>query len=86
MVFLNETKANLPRHYLNNYNAISEHKHGLGGVAILLKEEIPYARLSEIKKNSVDNIALTIVSNGLKLVVSTAYVKPENLDGVKNIM
>ena len=65
--------------------AISEHKHGLGGVALLLKEEIPYARLSERKENSVDNIALTKVSNGLKLVVS-AYVQPENLDGVKNIL
>ena len=86
VVFLNETKANLLRHFLNNYNAISEHKHGLGGVAILLKEEIPYARLSELEENSVDNIVITIVSNGLKLVVSTAYVQPENLDGVKNIM
>ena len=38
VVFLNEMKANLPRHFLNNYNAISEHKHGLGGVAILLKK------------------------------------------------
>ena len=55
-------------------------------MAILLKEEIPYARLSEIEENAVDNIAVTIVSNGLKLVVSTAYVQPENLDGVKNIM
>ena len=86
VVFLNETKANLPRHFLNNYNAISEHNHGLEGEAILLREEIPYARLSEIEENSVDNIALTILSNGLKLVVQTAYVQPENSDGVKNKM
>ena len=86
MLFLNETKANLPQHFLNNYNSIKENKHGLGGVAILLKEEIPYARQSEIEENSIDNIALTIVSNGLKLVVSTAYVQPKNLDGVKNKM
>ena len=80
VVFLNETKACLPLHFLNNYNAISEHKRGLGGVALLLNEEIPYARLSAIEENSVDNIVLTKVSNGLKLVVSTAYVQPENLD------
>ena len=24
VVFLNETKANIPRHFLNNYNAIRE--------------------------------------------------------------
>ena len=86
VVFLNETKVNLSRHFLNNYNAISEHKHGLVRVAVLLKEQSPYARLSEIERNPVDNLVLTILSNGLKLVVSTAYVQPENLDGVKNIM
>ena len=84
VVFLNETKTKLPRKFLNNYNAITEHKHGLGGVAVLLKEEISYARLSEIEENSVDNIVLTIVSSGLQLVNSIAYVRPENLDGVKN--
>ena len=74
MVFLNETKAMLPKNFLNNYNATIEQKHDLGGVAKLMKEDIPYARLSEI------------VSNGLKFVVSTAYVQTENLDGAKNVM
>ena len=83
VVFLNETKASLHRNFLN-LNAISEHKHDLGGVAMLLKEEMPYARLSELEENSVDNIALSIMSNGLQFVVSTAFVQPENLDGVKN--
>ena len=41
-----------------------------------IKERIPYARLSEIDENSVDNFVLTIVSNGLKMVVSTTYVEP----------
>ena len=52
LLSLNETKIRLPRLFLSNYNAISEHKHGLGGVAVLLKEKIPYGRLSEIEENS----------------------------------
>ena len=71
VVFVNEIKANLSLQFLNKYNAISEHKQGLVGVAILLKEGIPYTRLSEIEENSEDNIVLTKVSNGLKLVIST---------------
>ena len=54
MVFLNETKTKLPRLFLNNYNATSEHKQGLDGVAKLHKEEIPYVRLSELEKNSAN--------------------------------
>ena len=44
VVFWNETKVRLPQHLLN-YKAVSEHKHGLGGVAILLKDGISYTRL-----------------------------------------
>ena len=62
VVFLNETKANLPWQFLNNYNAISEHKHGLGGVAILLKEEIAYATV----RNRGDLSRQHSVNNGVK--------------------
>ena len=65
---------------------MSELKHDLGGKAILLKEGIPYARLSEVEENSVDNLVLTIVSNGFKMVVSTTNVKPLALDRVKDIL
>ena len=44
MVSLNETRTNIPRNWLNNYNATREQKHGLGGVAMLLEEGITYAR------------------------------------------
>ena len=49
-------------------------------MAILLTEEIPNARLSELEENSIDNIVLTIVSNSLILVESTASVQPKNTD------
>ena len=55
-------------------------------MAVLLRDEILYAGPSEIEKNSLDNLVLTVVSNGLKLAVSTAYVQLENLDGVENKM
>ena len=76
----NETKANLPRHFLKDYNAISEQKHRteeLGWSDLLLKDKIPYARLS------LDNRVLPIVSNGLQLVILTAYVQPELVDDSK---
>ena len=64
MVFLNETKDNLPWHFLKNYNGTNQHKPGMGGVTILLKEGIPYPRLSETEENSEDNEVLKV----LKLV------------------
>ena len=45
-----------------------------GGVAVLLKNHIPYSRHNQLEDTSADNV-LTVRVSGIKLVVSTAYVR-----------
>ena len=49
-----------------------------GGVAVLLKNHIPYSRLIQLEDTSVDNVVLTVRPSGINLVVSTAYVRPDD--------
>ena len=83
MAFFTEKTANLPRHFLNYYNAFSEHEHCLGGVAVLLKEN----SVRQTVRNRRELSRQRSVNNSVECFkISTAYVQPENLDGVKNIM
>ena len=82
IVFLNESQisANL----LDNYTTISFVGGSSGGVAVLLKHRIPYSRLNQLEDTSVDNVVLTVRLSGIKLVVSTAYVRPDDFEGLRS--
>ena len=54
-----------------------------GGVAVFLKNHIPYSRLNQIEDTSVDNVVLTVRLGGIKLVVSTSFVRPDDFDGLR---
>ena len=56
----------------------------LGGVAVLLKHHIPYSRLNQLEDTSVDNVVLTVGLSGIRLVVSTAYVRPDDFEGLRS--
>ena len=54
------------------------------GVAVLLKNYIAYSRLKQLEDTSVDNVVLTVRLSGIKLVVSTAYVRPDDFEGLRS--
>ena len=54
-----------------------------GGDAVLLKNHIPYSRLDQLEDTSVDNVVLTVRLSGIKSVVSTAYVRPDDFEGLR---
>ena len=55
-----------------------------GGVAVLLKNHIPYSRHNQLEDTSVDDVVLTVRLSAIKLVVSTAYVRPDDFEGLKS--
>ena len=55
-----------------------------GGVAVLLKHHIPFSRPNQLEDTSVDNVVLTVGLSGIDLVVSTAYVRPDDFEGLRS--
>ena len=84
IVFLNETKTQISANLFDNYTTISSMGGSSGGVAVLLKHQIPYSRLNQLEDTSVDNIVLTDGLSRIKLVVSTAYVRPDDFEGLRS--
>ena len=54
-----------------------------GGVAVMLINHKKYSRLNQLEDTSVDKVVLTVRLGGIKLVVSTAYVRPEEIGGLR---
>ena len=54
-----------------------------GGVAVLLKNHIPYSRLYQLEDTSGDNVVLTVRLGGIKLVVTTSYLRPDDFEGLR---
>ena len=54
-----------------------------GGVTVLLKNHIPYSSLNQLEDTSVDNVVLTVRLGEIRLVVSTAYVRPDDFEGLR---
>ena len=82
IVFLNETKTQISANLFDNYTIVNYMGESSGGVAVLLKNHIPYSRLNQLEDTSVDNVVLTVRLSGNTLVVSTAYVRPDNFEGL----
>ena len=49
-----------------------------------MKHHIPYSRLNQLEDTSVDNVVLTVGLGEIKLVVSTAYVRPDDFEGLRS--
>ena len=49
-----------------------------------MKNCIPYSRLNQLEYTYVDNVVLTVRLSGIKLVVSTAYVRPDDFEGLRS--
>ena len=84
IVFLNETKTQISANLFDNYTTISSMGGRSGGVAVLLKHHIPYSRLNQLEDTSVDNVVLTVGLGEIRLVVSTAYVGPDDFEGLRS--
>ena len=84
IVFLNETKTQISANLFDNYTTISSMGGNSGGVAVLLKHHIPYSRPNQLEDTSVDNVVLTVELSGIKLIVSTAYVRPDDFEGLRS--
>ena len=54
-----------------------------GGVAVLLKNHIPYSSLNQLEDTSFDNVVLTVRLGGINLFVSTAYVRTDDFEGLR---
>ena len=52
--------------------------------AVLLIHHIPYSRLNQLEDTSVDNVVLTVGLGEIKLVVSIAYVRPDDFEGLRS--
>ena len=84
IVFLNETKTQISANLFDNFTIFSSMGGRSGGVAVLLKNHIPYSRLNQFEDTSVDNAVLTVRLGGIKLVVSTAYVRPDDFERLRS--
>ena len=46
-------------------------------------EGVAYSRLNQLEETSVDNVVLTVRLSGINLVVSSAYVRPDDFEGLR---
>ena len=88
IVFPNETKTQISANLFDNFTKISSMggSSSSGGIPVLLKNHIPYSRPNQLEDTSVDNDdndVLTIRLSGIKLVMSTAYVRPDDFEGLR---
>ena len=74
---LNETKRQLDKDFAANYLTESTCR-GVrsDGVAIIISKDLSYTRLNELELKDEDSIWILTVVAGLKIIVGTAYLKP----------
>ena len=74
---LNETKRKLDKDFAANYFPKSTCR-GVrsDGVAIIISKDMSYTRLIELELKDLDNIRILTVVVGLKIIIGTAYLKP----------
>ena len=74
---LNETKRQLDKDFAANYFTESTCS-GVrsDGVAIIISKDLSYTRLNELELKDHDSILILTVVAGVKIIIGTAYVKP----------
>ena len=83
IVFLDETKTHISANLFDNFTTFICMGGSSGSVAILLKNHIPYSILNQVEDSSIDNVVFPVRLGGIKLVVSTAYVRPDDFEGLR---
>ena len=79
VVFFNETKQQIPDNAFTNYTTLSSTpKKSTGGVALSFRNDVAYAQIEELETKNNDYIVAAANVRGLKLLTTTAYVKPDN--------
>ena len=78
IVFLNETKTQISANLFDKNTTISSMGGSSGGVAVLLKHHIPYSRLNQLEDTYIYGLS------GIKLIVSTAYVRSDDFEGLRS--
>ena len=79
VVFLNETKKQIPDNAFTSYTSLSSTpKKSTGGVALLSRNDVAYAQIEELETKNNDNIVAAANVRGLKSLTTTAYVKPDD--------
>ena len=86
IVFFDEIKTHISANLFDNFTTFICMGGSSGSVAILLKNHIPYSRLNQLEDSSIDNVVLPVRLGGIKLVVSTAYVIPDDFEGLRKII
>ena len=73
---LNETNKHLDIDAFTNYNTESSKKYR--GVAILMRQNLRYTRLTELESSEIHSIFLVTIIRGHKVLISTAYIPPNS--------
>ena len=74
---LNETKKQLDKDFAANYFTESTCRRVRSdGVAILISKDLRYTRLNELELGDHDSIWILTVVPGLKIIIGTEYLKP----------
>ena len=84
IVFLDETKTQISANLFDNYTKISSMGGSSGEHRSFMKHHILYSSLNQLEDTSVDNVVLTVRLSGIKLVVSTAYVRRHDFEGLRS--
>ena len=84
IVFPNKTKTQISANLFDNFTIINSMCGSSWGVAVLLKNLILYSRPNQLEDTSVDNVVLIVRLSGIKLVVSIAYVRLDDIEGLRS--
>ena len=67
-------------YHLEGYNAEVRNRtiHG-GGVAVYIKEHLPYVRMSKLESKTIEHISIDLIVNHQKYSINNFYRPPHNL-------
>ena len=83
----NETKRQLDKNFAANYFTESTCR-GVrsDGVAIIISNDLSYTRLNELELKGHDSIWILTVVAGLKIIIGTAYLKPNEAASMEKLI
>ena len=84
---MNETKKEVPENAFTNYTALSSTSNEMaGGVVLLFRYNVEFAQIKELETEDNNNIVAAANIRGLKILTTTAYIKPEDRSELIELM